>query len=150
MNRLQKKAWKDFWTICVMTILGLSGFGFLTYADVRGVRYLIAFFYPTCVMAGWIVVQNSRKNKRQNIPQFDEREFYLIQRAIHWGNNCFMGYILIVMGTAFTLVGGRGKVAMWSISFAFFCGIFLSGTVQSLVLMRYAREDDKNMEGGDT
>jgi hypothetical protein len=147
-NRLKEKAWKDFWTICVMAIVGLSFFGFMTYANAKGIMYLAAGLCPVCVMAALAVFGVHKEHEKQNPSPFDEREFYLIQRAIHWGNNCFMGYVVLAMIIAFNLIGGRGMVPMWSVPLALFCGLFIAGTVQFLVLMHHAKEDDKNTEGG--
>ena len=147
-NRLKKKAWGDFRTICVMSIAVLLLFGFMTYANARGVMYLIYGLCPVCVMAVLVVFGVFREQEKLNTPLFDERESYLIQRAIHWGNNCFMIYVLLVITSAFNLVGGRGMVPMWSVPLALFCGLFLAGTVQFLVLMHHAKQDDEEIEGG--
>jgi len=37
---------------------------------------------------------------------------------------------------------------MWSIPVALFSGLFVAGTAQFLVLMHYAREDEKDMDMG--
>jgi hypothetical protein len=39
-------------------------------------------------------------------------------------------------------------VPMWSIPLVLFCGLFIAGTVQFLVLMHHANEDDNSTEGG--
>jgi MFS family permease len=141
-NRLKKKAWKDFGAICVSAIVALLFFGFATYANMRGVMYLLAGLCPVGVMFALVFFGVYKEHEKQNPPPFDEREYYLLQRAIHIGNTCFMGYVVLVMITAFNLIGGRGMVPMWSISLAFFCGLFLAGTIQFFVLMHYAKEDD--------
>jgi len=151
MNRLKKKAKRDFLTVCVMSLVGLLSFGFLTFADIKGTQggiYLTIALVYAGLCIGFMFFKNNRKRKKQNAPEFDEREFSLIQRAINIGNNIFIVYVLLAMITAFYLVGGRGSVPMWSIPIALFGGLFIAGTVQFLVLMHYAKEDDKNIEGG--
>ncbi len=147
-NRLKKKAKKDFWTICVMAIVALSFFGFATNVNMRGVMYLLAGLCPVGVMFALVFFVVYKEHAKQNPPPFDEREFYLIQRAIHWGNNCFMGYAVLAMATAFNLIGGRGTIPVWTLPLALFSGLFLSGTVQFIFLMHHANQDDKEMEGG--
>jgi len=143
INRLKKKAMKDYWSLCVITIVVLSFLGFMTYANARGVMYLLAGLCPACVMVVLAVSGVYKEHEKHNPPPFDEREYYLLQRAIHIGNTCFMGYVVLAMITAFNLIGGRGMVPMWSISLAFFCGLFLAGTIQFFVLMHYAKEEDE-------
>lgn len=146
MNRLKKKAWRDFWIICVMSLVALSSFGFLTLADIKGAKgakYLTIALAYVGLSIGFMFFQNRRKCKKQNAPEFDEREFYLIQRAINIGNNIFIIYVLLALVIAFYLVGGHGMVPMWSIPLVLFWGIFLCGTVQSLILMHYAKEDNE-------
>ena len=147
-NRLKKKAWKDFWIICVMSIVGLSFFGFMTYANASGIRYLLAGLCPVFVMAALAVFGVSREHREQNPPPFDEREFYLIQRATNIGNGIFIAYVVLTIVTAFNLIGGRGMIPVWTLPLALFSGLFLSGTVQFLFLMHHAKEEDKNIEGG--
>jgi hypothetical protein len=147
-NRLKKKAWKDFWTICVITIVSLSFFGFLTYANARGVKYLIAGLFPVCMMAAFWVFGVFKEDNKQNMPPFDEREFYLIQRATNVGNSIFMAYVSLAIITAFSLIGGRGMIPVWTLPLAMFSGLFLSGAVQFLILMHHAKEDDNSTEGG--
>ena len=147
-NRLKKKAWKDFWTICVSAIVALSFFGFMTYANARGVMYLFAGLCPVCVMVVIAIFGVHKEHKKQNPPPFDEREFYLIQRATNIGNSIFMAYVVLAIIIAFNLIGGRGMVPMWSLPLALFSGLLLAGTVQFLVLMHHIKEDNKNIEGG--
>jgi len=147
-NRLKEKAKKDFLFICVCSIVALSGFGFATYANMRGVRYLLPGLCLVCVMVALVIFGVFKEHAKQNPPPFDEREFYLIQRAIHWGNNCFMGYAVLAMATAFNLIGGRGMIPVWTLPLALFSGLFLAGTVQFIFLMHHAKQDDKETEGG--
>ncbi|MHC5199431.1 MAG: hypothetical protein ACYSO1_04870 [Planctomycetota bacterium] len=147
-NRLKKKAWKDFWIICVMSIVGLSFFGFMTYANASGIRYLLAGLCPVFVMAALVVFGVSREHREQNPPPFDEREFYLIQRATNIGNGIFIAYVVLTIVTAFNLIGGRGMIPVWTLPLALFSGLFLSGTVQFFFLMHHANEDDNSTEGG--
>ena len=149
-NRLKKKAWKDFWTICVSAIVALLFFGFATYANMRGVMYLLAGLCPVGVMFALVFFGVYKEHAKQNPspPPFDEREFYLIQRAIHWGNSCFMGYAVLAMIAVFYLIGGQGMIPVWALPLAMFSGLFLSGIVQFIFLMHHAKEDDKNIEGG--
>ncbi len=142
-NRLKKKAWKDFWSICIITIVALSFSGFMTYANARGVMYLLAGLCPVCVTVILAISGVYKEHVKQNPPPFDEREFHLIQRATHWGNNCFMAYVVFAMIAAFNLIGGRGMVPVWSIPLVLFSGLFIAGTVQFLVLMHYIKEDDE-------
>ena len=147
-NRLKKKAWGDLRTICVIAIVALSFFGFLTYANARGVMYLIAGLCPVCVMAALAVFGVFREHKKQNTPPFDERELYLLQRTTNIGNSIFMAYVSLAIITAFNLIGGRGMIPVWTLPLAMFSGLFLSGMVQFLILMHHAKEDDNNTEGG--
>jgi hypothetical protein len=147
-NRLKKKAWKDFGTICVTAIVALVFFGFLTYANAKGVRYLIFGLLPVGVMAALAISGVFKEHKEQYAVVFDERELYLIHRATNIGNGVFMGYATLAIITAFNLIGGRGLIPVWTLPLSLFSGFFLSGTVQFLVLMHHAKEDDKNIEGG--
>ena len=52
------------------------------------------------------------------------------------------------MMIVFSLVGSRGMVAAWSLPLILFTGVFLSETARFLVLMHYAKEDEKKSEGG--
>ena len=151
MNRLKKKAVRDFWTGCVVTAVGLLAFGLLTWADIKGVRgakYLLTSLFYAGLVIGWMFFQNRRKQKQQVPAKFDEREFSLIIRAINIGNNIFIAYVLLVMIVAFYLIGGRGRVPMWTIPLALFLGLFLAGTIQFCVLMHHAKEDDTETERG--
>ena len=112
--------------------------------------YLLAGLCPVGVMFALAFFGVYKEHAKQNPspPPFDEREFYLIQRAIHWGNSCFMGYAVLAMIAVFYLIGGRGMIPVWTLPLALFSGLFLSGIVQFLILMHYAKEDDENTEGG--
>jgi hypothetical protein len=147
-NRLKKKAKNDFWSICVGSIVALSFFGFMTYANARGVMYLLAGLCPVCVMVALVLFGVYKEHEKQNTPPFDEREFYLIQQATHWGNNCFMAYVVLAMAIAFNLIGGRGMIPVWTLPLALFSGLFLAGMVQFIFLMHHAKQDDKETEGG--
>jgi MFS family permease len=147
-NRLKEKAWKDLWTICVMAIVGLLFFGFATYANIRGVWYLLAGLCPVCVMAALAVFGVYKEHEKQNPSPFDEREFYLIQQATHIGNSIFLAYVSLAIITAFNLIGGRGMIPVWTLPLALFSGLFLAGTVQFIFLMHHAKQDDKNAKGG--
>jgi len=145
-NRLKAKAWKDFLVLFKSTIIGSLSFGFLTHIDGKGTPIIIGMIgMSLCIALGLFI--KIRKKIKQTFPEYDEREFYLIQRAINIGNNCFMGYLVAVMLIAFSLIGGRGLVPMWTMPMALFTGFFIAGAVQFLVLMHYAKEDDKNIEG---
>jgi MFS family permease len=146
-SRLKIKARIDYITLFKSTIIGFLAFGFLVYKDIKGKDMIIGMIVMViCIAIGFFL--KLRKDKKQTVPDFDEREFYLIQRASNIGNNCFMGYVVAVMFVAFSLIGGRVLVPMWTIPMVLFSGIFIGGTVQFLVLMHYAKEDDKNTEGG--
>ena len=150
-NRLKKKAWTDFCVVCVSAVVGPLMYGFMTYADIKGAqgaRYLLSFLVCVGLGVGSLIFLNTGKQQKHNSPEFDEREFHLIHRAINIGNNTFICYTLLVVTSAFYIIGGRGRVPMWSIPVAFFFGLFIAGTVQFLVLMHHAKEDDKKTEGG--
>jgi len=149
VNRLKKKAWTDFWIVCAATVVGPLIYGFMTYADIKGVQgatYLLAGLVPLGV--GFLIFLIAGKEQKYQSIEFDEREFQLVCRAINIGNNTFICYALLVVTSAFYIIGGRGTVPMWSIPLALFSGFFVAGTVQFLVLMHYAKDDDKNIEGG--
>ena len=148
INQLRKKAREDFLALCAMSVVGLSFFGFATYANMSGVKYLLFGLCPVCVMVALAAFGVFKEQEKRNPPLFDEREFYLIQRAIHWGNNCFMAYAVLAMVTAFNLIGGRGMIPVWTLPLALFSGLFLAGTVQFIFLMHHAKQDDKQTEGG--
>ena len=149
VNRLKKKAWTDFGIVCVSLIVVPLVYGFMTYADIKGVQgamYLLAGLVPVGV--GFLIFLIAGKEQKFQSIEFDEREFQLIFRAINIGNNTLICYALLVVTSAFYIIGGRGRVPMWSIPVALCFGLFLAGTVQFLVLMHHAKEDDKNSEGG--
>ena len=149
-NRLKKKAWADFSAVCLMVIMVPLLYGFMTHADIKGAmgaRYFITSILGTGFGIGFLFFLTFSKRKEQ-FPLFDERELYLIHKAIYIGNNIFIGYTLLVMVAAFYVIGGRGMVPMWTIPLVLYGGMFIAGTVQFLFLMHYAKEDDKNMEGG--
>ena len=146
-NQLKKKAWKDFWATWIITVVALLMFGFLTYANISGAmgaRCLIFGLLYGGLCAG-VVIFCRWNNNSSSI--FDERELQLIQHAANISNGVFMVYVFLALMAAFYLIGGRGMVPMWSIPLALFCGIFMAGTVQSFILLHYAKEDDKNIEG---
>jgi hypothetical protein len=146
MNRLRKKAVKDFGNLCVTTILGFLIFGFASYTNIKGLPWIVGLvFMLLCIGISFFL--NVQKDKKQFVSEFDEREFCLLQRAINIGNNSFMGYAVIAMLIAFSLIGGRALVPMWTIPLMLFMGFFLGGTVQFFVMMHYTKEDDKNIEG---
>lgn len=147
-NRLKEKAWKDFGTLCVITVMALVFFGFSTYANVKGVRYAMFGLLPVCVMAVLAIFGIFKEHKEQHAPPFDERELYLIHQATNIGNVVFVGYVSLAAITAFNLIGGRGVVPVWTLPLAMFSGLFLSGIVQFIFLMHHAKEDDKNTERG--
>lgn len=143
MNRLKKKAWKDFRSACAIAMAAMLLFGFAAYADIKGPKYLIIGLSYAGLCAGFFVFLNVRLRKRNNKPQYDEREFFLIQKSINIGNNVFIAYVFFALVIAYYLVGGRGMVPMWSIPPVLFCGTFLSGTIQSLFLIYHAKEGDE-------
>ncbi len=149
-NRLKKKARKDFWFICVCSIVALSFFGFATYANMKGVMYLLAGLCPVGVMFALAFFGVYKEHAKQNPtpPPFDEWELYLIQRATNIGNSIFMGYAVLAMAIVFNLIGGRGMIPVWTLPLALFSGLFLAGTVQYIFLMHHAKQDDKETEGG--
>ncbi len=152
VNRLKKKAKKDFWFICVGSIVTPLFFGFATYANMRGIMYLLGGLCPVGVMfaLAFFGVYKEHAKQNPNPPPFDERELYLIQRATNIGNNIFMGYAVSAMAIVFNLIGGRGTIPVWTLPLALFSGLFLSGIVQFIFLMHHAKQDDKEMEGGPT
>ena len=150
-NRLKKKAWKDFRFVCAMMVVVPLMYGFMTYANIKGTHgatYLLISLGSLALGFGSLFFLNAGKSQKTHRPEFDEREFHLLHRAINIANNTFICYTLLVMTTAFFIIGGRGMVPMWSITLVLFSGFFLAGSVQFLILMYYAKEDDKNTEGG--
>ncbi len=143
MNRMQKKAWKDFRIACVITIAIMLLFGVAAYADIKGPKYLIIGLAYASLCVGFMFFLNARIRKRNNKPQYDEREFFLIQRSINVGNHVFIAYVFLALVIAFYLVGGRGMVPMWSIPLALLCGFFIAGTVQFLFLLYHGKEGNE-------
>lgn len=148
MNRLKKKAMADFWRVCVITAAGLLIFGMLTYTQVRGAKYLIIGLIYAGLLVALMIYRNKRKGKQQTAAAFDEREFQLIVRSASYGSSLFIGYIVLAMLAAFYLIGGRGTVPMWSIPVVIYVGVFITGTIQSMILLHYAKEDERSIEGG--
>jgi len=146
-NNLKRKAYKDFLSLIAFSVFGFFIYGFLTYADMKGTPMLIGCLAMVASMGIGIVISIFNK-KKLPIPEFDEREFYLLQRAAGIGSNCFMFFAVAAMLVAFSLIGGRGAVPMWSIPVALYTGLLFGGTVQFLVLMHHAKEDEKISEGG--
>jgi len=141
-NNLKRKAWKEFLSLVAFSVFGFFIYGFLTYTDVKGIPMLIGCLVMVASMGIGIVISIFNK-KKQPIPEFDEREFYLLQRAASIGSSCFMFYAVAAMLIAFSLIGGRGSVPMWSIPAALYTGLLFSGTVQFLVLIHYTKESDE-------
>lgn len=142
-NRLKRKAWRDFRSTCVITAGALLMFAFLTYANVSGAmgaRFLLTglLFGGICAGAAVFCQWNNK-----SCSSFDERELHLIQRAATISNAVFMIYVFVALTAAFYLIGGRGTVPMWSIPLALYVGVLFAGTVQSVTLLRYAKEDDE-------
>lgn len=150
-NQLKKKAWTDFCVVCAGAVVGPLIYGFMTYADIKGVQgaiYLLGCLVSMGLGVGFLIFLNAGKEQKHHNLEFDEREFHLVHRAINIANNTFICYTLLVVTSAFYIIGGRGLVPMWSIPLALFVGLFLAGTVQFFVLMHHAKQDDKNTEGG--
>jgi len=142
-NRLKRKASRDFWSTCVITGGALLMFAFLTYANVSGAmgaRFLLTGLIFGGICAGAAIFC---KWNNTSCSVFDERELHLIQRAANISNAVFMVYVFVALTAAFYLIGGRGTVPMWSIPLALYVGVFFAGTVQSVTLLRYAKEDDE-------
>ena len=144
---LKRKAWKDFLSLIAFSVFGFLIYGFLTYTDAKGTPMLIGSFAMIASMGIGAIVSIFNK-KNPPVPEFDERELYLLRRATNIGTNCFMFYVVIIMLVAFSLIGGRGMVPMWSIPVALFSGLLFAGTVQFLILLHHAKEDEKNTVGG--
>jgi MFS family permease len=145
-NRLKKKAWIDFCVVCVSAIVGPLCYGFMTYADIKGLQgatYFLGGLAAVGLGVGFLIFLNSGKQQKNTNLGFDEREFHLLHKAINISNITFICYTLLVVTTAFYIIGGRGTVPMWSIPLALFSGIFVAGTVQFLFLMHYAKEDNE-------
>ena len=152
MNRLKKKAWGDFRRIFIVMILLLLGFGLIVFLGIEGgIKHLFGSLAGLSIVVGLPLYAKLRAKEKdvQNYLEFDEREFYLYQKSLGWGNYCFMAYVSTAMGIACILVGWRGMVPMWSMLLMLISGAFLSEAVRFLVLMHHAKEDDKNIEGGD-
>lgn len=153
MNRLKKKAWTDLVLRFVFTIVMLSVFGFWTWTNVkvcfRNAVFLAIFIPVYCISFVFFhklvkrKMQSVAARKNQYDSQFDERELYLIQKSVSTSVSLFIAYGLLATILAFYFIGGQGMVPMWSIVLVFFLGLFLSGTVQSFILLHYAKEDDE-------
>ena len=151
MNRLKKKAWGDFRRICVTMILLLLGFALIIFLDIEGsVRHLPRTLVGISIVVGITLYAKLRakENDVQNYLQFDEREFYLYRKSQDWGNFSFIAYMSVTMMIIFSLFGSRGMVSAWSLPLILLSGVFLIEVVRFIVLMHYAKEDDKNIEGG--
>ena len=150
-NCLRKKAWTDFCVVCATAVVGPLMYGFMTYADIKGTQgagYLLTCLAVLGLGFGAMIWLNTGKHENRNHCDYDEREFHLLHRAINIANHTFICYTLFVMTSAFYVIGGRGMGPMWSIPLALFGGLLIAGTVQFLVLMHYAKEDDIKTEGG--
>ncbi len=150
MNRLKKKAKRDFFCICGFSLFNCLGIAFLTHVDIKGAmgaRYLAHSFGYVAVTIGIIIFLNIKQRKHHK-PVFDERELYLIQRSVSWGSIAFFAYGIPALYTPFYLIGGHGKVPMWSVAIVFFGGFILTGCTQFLFLMNAIKKDEKLSEGG--
>lgn len=151
MSRLKKKAQGDFCRMCIMMILLLPSFGLAILLNFEGdIKYL----FPALAGGGFIVAfttfakLRAKEESVQSYLQFDEREFYLFRKSQEWGNYCFVVFLSVAMMVLFLTAGSRGLVPVWIIPLILFSGIFLSETVRFIILMNYAREDDRSIEGG--
>ena len=150
MNRLKKKARRDLLGIFGISLFTCLGIAFLTHVDIKGAmgaRYLTYSLGYVAVTIGIILFLNIKQRKHQK-PKFDERELYLIKRSVFWGHIAFFAYGALALYTPFYLLGGHGKVPMWSVAIAFFGGLTLAGCTQFLFLMSAIKKDEKLTEGG--
>jgi hypothetical protein len=136
MNRLKKRAWAQLAAVSIMALIAVPGFLYRFARDVGGIDYLIIGLI-TGIPAGLFIYR--RKNRKAQ--QYDERERLLLGQAFNYGTGAFVLFFLIASFAAFFLVGGQGSVPVIFLPLMLFIGLFIAKGIESLILLRLARED---------
>ena len=136
MNRLQKKAWIE---LAAMTFC-MAGTGAALAVLVRfnasGAGYLMVCLIVGLPVGLYGYLHNLAEQKR-----LDERERQIAQKAFALSSYAFVTLIGCSAFILFFMVGGAGRVPVYTLPAVFVGGIFVAQFTQSAaILIQFARE----------
>ena len=71
--------------------------------------------------------------KQEN--KLDERERSIRDAAAKYSYMVYLGYTMVFSMTSFFLVGGKGNIAVWTLSTMFAGGLLIAQIVQSMYIL---------------
>lgn len=136
MNRLQKTAWIELAgvTFCVATTSAMLAM--LVRSNASGPTYLIIYLVVGLPVGLFAYLYHLAEQKR-----LDERERQITQKAFALSSYAFVTAIGCSAFIFFFVVGGAGRVPVYTLPSVFLGGVFVAQFVQSAaILIQFARE----------